>query len=366
MASCTFWLAIRSAGSSRVEKALLVAACLFTAAASAQEPTSELRVRLKSTDGAPVSGALVALLADNDSVVAEGLTGETGMRTLRAPPGSYRVRVRRIGYLPFVSGPVAMPRELELALGVESPRVVLEGIVVTSRSRCRRNDPNDTALATVWDEIDKALRSSQLLVSDLKGMGKARVYRRERAGNGRIVSGDSTVFQISGRRPFGAIDPTSLASDGYVIGDEGKGWVYYAPDEVVLLSDGFASTHCFRLVRDPARRSQIGVAFEPVPGRTVSDISGVLWVDEKTSELREVVFRFVNARVLSLFDARGFTRFLRVPSGAFIVEEWLLSVPKLSMKTSVSYRPQYTEIGRFENGGGIVGPVVVPIKERDE
>ena len=115
--------------------------------------------------------------------------------------------------------------------------------------------------------IDKALRASQLTIADLAGFGRGRVYHSEIGPGGKVVSTDTTLFAIVNQRPFGAIDPDSLARAGYVFGDEAKGWIFYAPDETVLLSDQFATTHCFRLVREAARPGAIGVAFEPVPQR---------------------------------------------------------------------------------------------------
>jgi len=341
----------------------VLAACVLTSSARGQDATTELRIRLKAIDGVPLSGALVALLNARDSVVAEGLSTEAGSRVLRAAPGAYRVRVRRVGYLPFVSDPVSVPRDSALSLNIESPRVVLESIVVNSKSPCARNDPNARALSTVWDEIDKALRSSQLTTQDLRGIGRARKYRNELGKDGSVISADTTVFPILDRRPFGAIDPTSLAIDGYVFGSPETGWHYYAPDETVLLSEPFAATHCFRVVRQRDRAGQIGVSFEPIPRRQMPDIVGVLWVDQQTSELREVVFRFVNAGPMSQFDAGGFTHFRRVPSGAWIVDEWKLTAPKLSLVLrppkdgySSPGRTEYIAIGRLEDGGGVFAP----------
>ena len=338
-------------------------ACVLASSVRGQDATTELRIRLSDV-GAPVNGALIALLDSHDSVVAEGLSTEAGTRALRAGPGVYRVRVRRIGYLPFVSDPVSLPRESALSLNVESPRVVLERIVVNSKSPCGRNDQNSAALSSVWDEINKALRSSQLTTEDLSGIGRARTYRKEVNTEGTVISADSSVFLITTRRPFAAIDPVTLASDGYVLGDAETGWHYFAPDETVLLSEQFATTHCFRLVRQPDRTGQIGVSFEPVPRRQVADITGVLWVDQETSELREIVFRFVNAGVMSQFEAGGFTHFRRVPSGTWIVDEWKLSVPRLAVSQvslggrqdgySSTVHPHYIAIGRQENGGGIL------------
>jgi hypothetical protein len=316
--------------------------------------TVEVAIRLQSSRDVPVAGALVALLDGRDSVVAEGLSTEGGRRMLRAPPGTYRVRARRIGFLPYISPPVVLPREGELLLAVETPRVVLQSIVVNSRSQCKRSDRGADALGVVWDEIDKALRASELTIDDLSGFGKALTYRTQVGPNGTVVSTDTTFFQIRETRPFGAFDPVTLATGGYVLGDQYHGWQYFAPDEVVLRSDEFAATHCFRLVRDRDRRGDIGVAFEPVPERKVSEIAGVLWVDERTAELREILFRFVNAGVFSQFDAGGFTRFTRVPSGAWLVSNWQLRVPLLTMRRSPYSGEQFSIVGYAENGGGIL------------
>jgi len=336
--------------------------CILTAAAAAsglraQDTRAELRIKLSSPDGSPVSGALVALLNVRDSVVAEGLASENGTRLLVAPRGAYRVRVRRIGYLPFISSELTIPRGEELVLNIESPRVTLQSIVVTSNSPCGRNDPNSQALSTVWDEIDKALRSSQLTMQDLLGIGRARRYSRDIDSSGVVVGGDSSEFSITDRRPFGVEDPAKLAKEGYVTGDMDQGWTIFGPDETVLLSEGFASTHCFRLVRDRERPTQIGVSFQPVPRREVPDISGVIWVDQVTSELREINFHFVNAAELSRFNAGGYTRFLRVPSGAWIVAEWKLTAPKLMLRPGGPYASsRLVVVGRRDTGGGILRP----------
>jgi hypothetical protein len=343
--------------SNRSQRALLAAIGFgigLPLCAAAPQAASELRVRLQSNDGIPVSGALVALLDGNDSVVVEGLSTESGTRVLRAPSGVYRVRARRIGFLPFVSSPVVVPQQGELLLAIESSRVVLNRIIVNSKSSCNRNDRGSQSLGVVWDEIDKALRASQLTLADLTGFGRGRVYRKEIGPGGSIISTDTTLFDIVDRRPFGAVDPDSLARAGYVFGDEHNGWLFYAPDETVLLSDQFAATHCFRLVREAERSGSIGVAFEPVPERKLADIVGVLWVDERTAELREVVFHFVHAGVVSRFEAGGFTRFLRVPSGAWIVDEWLLKLPRLALKPSAILGQQYMLTGYYERGGGIL------------
>jgi len=243
-----------------------------------------------------------------------------------------------------------------LALDVLSPRVQLDQIVVNSRSQCRPGDRDSETLSIIWGEIDKALQASQLTMEDLQGIGQARKYRLEIGANGNVLSADTPVFRIIDRRPFGALAPDSLAVTGYVHGDERAGWESFGPDETVLRSEEFAATHCFKAVRDRARPRDIGVAFEPVPDRPVPDIAGVLWVDRSTAELREVVFSFVNAGLLTRFEAGGFTRFRHVPSGAWIVEEWRLHMPRIEIRSGSGYLTgmQYRAVGYVDHGGGII------------
>jgi len=340
----------------RVDRSiLLVVAVLVTVSSRvlpAQARGAEVRVRLESTEGSSIPGALVALLDSAQRVVVEGVSGETGMRTLTAPTGSYRIRVRRIGFRPFLSEPVAVPLAEEILLKIESPRVQLESVVVTSRSECGPIDPSEQTLAAVWDEIAKALRTSQLNARDFDDIANYFVYRKTMRANGRVVSSDTT-FRKSGRsKPFAVKDPAILARDGYVFGDEQSGWTYYAPDETVLLSEQFAATHCFRAVRDKARSGQVGIEFNPVKGRRVPEIEGVLWVDQATAELRELIFRFVNSGILEQFRAGGFTRFRRVPSGAWIVDAWALTAPIIHRERA-AMTDKLTVTGYIEDGGGV-------------
>ena len=334
---------------------LLVFAVLMTGSAQvvpAQARGTEVRVRLESTEGSSVSGALVALLDSAQRVVVEGVSGETGTRVLTAPPGSYRIRVRRIGFRPFLSEPVSVPVSDELLLRFDSRRVQLESVVVTSRSECGPIDPSEQTLATIWDEIAKALRSRQLSVRDLDGIANYYVYRKTMRASGRVVSSDTTFRKLGTSKPFGVRDPAILARDGYVFGNEATGWTYYAPDETVLLSEQFAATHCFRAVRDKDRSGQVGIEFNPVKGRSMPEIEGVLWVDQRTAELRELTFRFVNSGVLEKGRAGGFTRFRRVPSGAWIVDAWALKAPILERQHDV-LTDKITILGYIEDGGGV-------------
>ncbi|MEO5904166.1 MAG: carboxypeptidase-like regulatory domain-containing protein [Gemmatimonadaceae bacterium] len=343
--------------------AVLVGLATISRTASAQSPVTHLRVRIEVSPGVPIGGALVAML-DGNRVVAEGLSSARGLIALPAPPGAYRVRVRRIGFRPFISEAVTVPSPTELLLKVETDRVILGAMLVSASAKCGAITLDAQTLSTVWEEVSKALRSSQLTVEDLSGMGKMRTYRRDLGLRGEVVSSQSTLRPITNARPFGIRDPLSLSRLGYVRGDPQNGWEYFGPDEAVLLSDDFAATHCFKVVRDAKKRpGQIGVAFQPAPQRTVSDIKGILWVNEKTAALRDVGFTYVNAGLLTSFEPGGFTKFRQVSSGGWIVDEWQLRMPKLAVRYGSS--DIISSIGFIENGGEIV-PDTIPPTTPDE
>ena len=76
----------------------------------------EVQVR-EETSRAAVSGAIVRLLAEGGPV-AQGLTNEGGRVALRPPgPGSFRIKVDRIGWTGILSSPIAVgPGEVDRVL----------------------------------------------------------------------------------------------------------------------------------------------------------------------------------------------------------------------------------------------------------
>jgi hypothetical protein len=328
-----------------------VATIAIAFAAHGQAPVSDLRVRLQDASGNPIGGALVALV-DGDHILTENLSSERGSAKLSAPRGLYRIRVRRIGFRPYTSDPITLPSSNELLLRVESQQVVLDVMVVSAHTRCGKITSDAETLSAVWEEASKALRASELTLDDLHSIGQSLTYKSQLGAHGDVISSDTVLLPPSNRRPFAAPDPSSLSVLGYVRGDAANGWEYFAPDEAVLLSDDFAATHCFTVVRDTRKRAgQIGVAFEPAPQQRLSDIKGVLWVNEKTAELRDVGFKFVHAGILDRFDTGGFTRFRRMASGAWIVNEWKLRMPMLASPPGAV--GDTIAVGYLENGGMI-------------
>ena len=337
---------------------IVVAVLLWCGAAplQAQQQSVVLRVRVEAA-GQAVAGALVALLDQRNAVVSERLTGERGSQAFRIVPGTYRVRVRRIGFYPFTSDTIRITADRDLVLRVDSRAVMLRGVVVTASSRCARVGDSATELGLVWSEVLKALRASELTREDASVFARTRQYHRITRRD-TLLFADTVIRDVHAPRPFVALDPRRLAREGYVRGNERDGWEYFAPDERVLLSDEFAATHCLRLTRDRSRPGEIGVGFEPAPRHRVPDIAGVIWVDERSAELREVVFRYVRAGLLERFGAGGRTKFVRTPAGAWLVSEWQLRAPMIEY-VPLS-RDRFNPVGFVEHGGDLLLPDEAP------
>jgi hypothetical protein len=100
------------------------------------------------------------------------------------------------------------------------------------------------------------------------------------------------------------------------------------------MSAEFLRDHCFKLREgDGKRAGLIGLAFEPVRSRDKPDIAGTLWIDRKSAELRDLEYAYRQLPSLPSSvksdDFGGHIEFHRMPTGAWIVERWIIRMPIL-------------------------------------
>ncbi len=98
------------------------------------------------------------------------------------------------------------------------------------------------------------------------------------------------------------------------------------PDSEVLLSDLFLDTHCLTVVSGKDEDSGLmGLVFRHLENRGVTDISGVLWLDEKSARLKRLDVRYENMPALDRVRSRvrnqigGQVVFEGLPTGAWLV-----------------------------------------------
>jgi len=319
---------------------------LLLTAGRAESQTLDLRLR--DAAGGPVAGAIVRLIRDS-APVAQGLTDPAGRIRLRAPaPGSYRIRIDRIGFAGVNAGIVALALgdTYRTELRPEWTPAVLPELVASRESACAREGRGGPLATALWEEIQKALTGNLLTLRARAVPLHVTTFDRELTTSGRVLRDRATASDLVRGQPYGALSPATLAERGFVF-SENDSVTYASPDAELLLSDAFVASHCFRATEGDD--ALVGLRFEPIPGRRVPDISGVIWVHRSTGELRVLEYVYTGIdQALQRARLGGWVRFLRLPTGAWIVDEWSVRLPVLR---PTILRRGVTLTGLRESGG---------------
>jgi hypothetical protein len=317
---------------------------LLLAAAPLQAQSIQGVLREQGT-GIPISTAVIILLDEHGEQVAGTLSRADGRFTIQARrTGSYRLRAERIGYRSTISpvlevGAAGVP---DYRLEAETQPVDL-GIEISASSRrqCVLHPQEGLALHAVWEEARKALTAAALTRQERWLRFEVERYQRELDPTTLHVRRDSrrTLAGLADN-PFQSVALERLIEHGFVE-SFGDSIVWHAPDADVLLAREFHDTHCFRL-REGGGEQQglIGLAFEPVRGRRVPEVTGVLWLDRRTAELRFMEYDYTNLpwQVPSR-HLGGRVEFQRLPTGAWIVERWWIRSPGIRLRQEERVRP---------------------------
>jgi hypothetical protein len=308
---------------------------LFAAVSAARPAGAQTVVGTVVEEGTarPLAGAFI-LLEDLDGNRQGGvLAGDDGQFVLQAPgPGSYRLVARFIGYADAVSDSFSLrPGETvrrEVAVAIRA--LSLDGIRAEVGRRCLAAPGRGPETARLWEEARKALE----ITTWTKDQGALRfqIVEHRRELDARTLQ--VTAMQEQGRRgwyaesPYRSLPAEDLHADGYVQFGEDGFWRYWAPDADVLLSETFLESHCFR-VAGSGTPERVGLAFEPVPGRDLPDIEGVLWLDRGTGELQTLEFTYVDvpAAFGDWDEVGGRVEFQRLATGMWIVSRWHIRMP---------------------------------------
>ncbi len=304
---------------------------LFSHVAAAQTVRGEL---VEQVSGRPIGGALVVLLDGESRQVAGSLTDARGRFTIAAPaPGEYRLRAERIGHASTLSDRFSATAGAEIERRLIAPveAISLQGITATSRRRCRVRPEEGLQTQVVWEEARKALNATVWAQEQSLFRFRLTEFAREvDAQSGRVRRQETRSATRATPAPYVSAPPEELAQAGYVQAD-GDTFVYYAPDAEHLLSDAFLDNHCFQVVLGTGERTgQVGLAFQPVSGRRLPDITGTLWLHRATGHLNDLDFRYTGITLPAgarARDAGGTLVFERLPNGAWIVNRWEIRMP---------------------------------------
>jgi len=306
-------------------------------------PAQEIRGRLVTIDGEAVPWALVRLIDDDGAEVMTVVSSTSGTFHLRASdPGIFRVKAERIGFAATLSESMSLSRDephMLVLTAVDSP-IELPALKIETEANCDLGRRAGPTLLAVWTEVRKALElqteTSESGAYNFEGeQYEYMVDRQGRPLNEQEVVEQTERVRFSGSSGFYAVDPETLAEDGYrVITREGDR-VYYGPDARTLLSETFQSGHCYSVRRDGER---LGLYFEPVRQSDIVDVEGALWLDAESGELQTIEFEYVSAGVPGHDLDGGYVEFERLPEGAWIVRRWWLREPVYSTRSNARQR----------------------------
>ncbi len=327
----------------------ICAGLLFTEAAAQQV---DLRVRLERAN-TPIIGAIVRLLPEtaDEPVFAQGLTNEGGRISLRAPEaGRFRLKVDRIGWTGLITPPFALAagQVLDSEVIMSDVRMELPTVTVQGRNLCGPRFEGDARAAALWEEIHKALSATVLTDAEAAVPLILREFRRELGTNARVQREWNLNAQLVYGQVYATLPPEVLASEGFVLMDtQADTTVYAVPDAELLTSSEFTLTHCFRSVTSD--NGLVGLAFEPVPRRPVTDIQGTLWLDSESLELRHLDYTYTGLQPLpSRVELGGRVEFTRLPSGRWIVSEWHVRTPWINIVEFRAARNTYRDVERMQ------------------
>lgn len=302
---------------------------LLLAAQSAAAQTVTGVVTVKDT-GMPMTGVLVVLVGVDSVALGGAFTTPEGRYTLRLTgDGPFRLRARQLGHADAWSESFAAADtvlRIDLALPVQA--VELAGIAAEAEGRCGVRPGEADAVATLWQEVLKTLDAVRWTGRVAFVSYRVRKYERRLDRSGRVTSETQSTVSGSSARPFTTPPAENLVSEGFVQPDSSF-WLFYAPDAVVLLSDVFAESHCFRVARDAATGG-VGLAFEPRRDQRKPDVEGTLWLDPETGGLRFLEYSYTNIDFGSGTDRLGGRlEFTKLPWGAWITSSWYIRGPVL-------------------------------------
>jgi hypothetical protein len=135
-------------------------------------------------------------------------------------------------------------------------------------------------------------------------------------------------FELTRGSPFVSVPVGQLLEKGFMVPAAEGATIFYAPDAAVLLSDEFANAYCLSPTEDP-EQDRVGIRFRPVDRSGPPAVTGTLWLDRKSFELRLFTYGYTRARLPD--DAGdvigGTVEFDRLPDGSWVVWRWRIRMP---------------------------------------
>ena len=315
---------------------------LAAATLSAQRVTGTVR---DSVSGLAVPGAVVSAFDSAGRAGLRTISDEFGRFSLEVAAGPARLRIIRIGFEPrSVAVPASAPaRAASLEIRMLALPALLTRVHVSDQAICPGNEDRSGALA-LWDQARAGLLAAVVARQAKPGNMTVLEFVTDENPDSFLVIRQTTRFvQGTTARPFVAVRAAdAFARQGYMTRD-GSTLTFFAPDADVLLDQKFASTHCFRIVRDDAiHPKELGLSFEPSPGGRPEgfvDVDGTLWIESDHPALRSLDFAYTGLDpAYREAGTGGELVFRNMTNGLVYIERWNMRLPAMAASTMPGQR----------------------------
>lgn len=195
-------------------------------------------------------------------------------------------------------------------------------VKVSAKTPCQVHPENALETADLWDAAQRTLEGTIRTDSSTPTL-LVREWRRALDFKLGLRYEYSDTNEVHTRHPFEKPAPANLERAGYI---QRQGWsiVYYGPDPGLLLSERFLRSHCFRRIEGEGSTAGLaGLAFTPLPGTRIADVTGVLWVAPERKELRSLEYTWINPPLdASAPGIGGRADFAKLEGIGWIVQRW--------------------------------------------
>jgi hypothetical protein len=299
--------------------ALVIAAVGSSARAQTPDRPGVVEGRAVTEEGAPLGFALVRLIPLGPRHARSMLTrGDGRFRFTGVAPGSYRLRLERIGFETETSDPLTVESGGTATHTFRSaPRpVVIEG--VTGAAACYTGDrlERDRELASLWREAQKAMEIKRAFDREyIYSYDMVQRTRRELVPERR---GDTAAVRHDSLRTHVVNDPRqrrAWRNDWRGYGLSGGVQLYVrVPDGTEILDPAFLRRHCLDSGFEAAG-DVWEFDFRPVrPDPSRFELRGTVRIDRQTFELRAMELEYMKGAEPFLKATIDF-RDARVPGG---------------------------------------------------
>jgi hypothetical protein len=330
------------------------------------------------SDGSPVGEALVLLLDEARTEVARTASTASGGFLLAVPrPGSYWVRVQRIGFRAWETNSPTLE-----AGGTWSPTLTVpdepyalpELTAYGGKSLCGVAVSGADVMARLLESAQTALGLAEEGATSGGRKFRIQTWRQTVRPDGTSLDSAPTIVprHMSGW-PIQSADPDSLRVWGFergswpaprdVVPGPGVGPVFYGPDARVLFTSWFLDAHCFSIAKPRFKGdSTLVVKFKPAKQAGRAALAGRFEFDLQSVELRTLVFNFVRQPYWVPEGTGGAMRFVRLSDGAWLPAWWRMRAPVPAVNAQAGV---YLFHG-FAETGGFVAEALLPDGSPDD